>query len=174
MGERKLKKVMESYPDVIQLYTDYDKDEIILKVKELDGFDIKTAEYFEEGLNKFIELFNTLSANMRKHLRISIIKFVEDQDKIKEQMDQEDNIFSGKIFVFSGFRNDEWEKIITSNGGKISNSVSSKTSVLVTTQKDLDEGKNSKIVKANELKVMVLTREEFEKQFINVYKVDLW
>lgn len=174
MGERKLKKVMESYPDVIQLYTDYDKNEIILKIKELDGFDIKTAEYFEEGLNKFIELFNTLSANMRKHLRISIIKFVEDQDKIKEQMDQEDNIFSGKIFVFSGFRNDEWEKIITSNGGKISNSVSSKTSVLVTTQKDLDEGKNSKIVKANELKVMVLTREEFEKQFINVYKVDLW
>jgi NAD-dependent DNA ligase len=163
IGERKLKKIMSVYPDIIKLYQDYDQDDIINKIKEIEGFDIKTAEYFTTGLDNFIDLFNNLTPDMRKKLRLSIIKFQEEQ----EEHDNAENKFIDKTIVFSGFRNKEWEKIIESHGGKIGSTISSKTSLLVTTLKDIEEGSNSKIIKANELKIPILTKEQFESQYMN-------
>lgn len=46
LGERKLTKIMETIPDIIQLYIDYSQEEIIEQITNIDGFDTKTAEYF--------------------------------------------------------------------------------------------------------------------------------
>lgn len=165
MGERKLNKVMETYPDIIKLYIDNSKKEIIDMIIQIEGFDVKTAEYFANGLDKFIELFNTLTPNMRKQLRISILKYIDKQNQIKEQASE--SKFDGKKFVFSGFRNKDWENLITSNGGSVGNSISSNTSILVTTAKDLSDGTNSKIIKAKELKIPIMTKENFENDYIN-------
>jgi len=164
IGERKLKKIMSVYPDIIKLYQDYDQDDIINKIKEIDGFDVKTAEYFTIGLDNFIDLFNNLTPDMRKKLRLSIVKYQE-LDDLKE--DNKDNKFLDKTIVFSGFRNKEWEKIIESHGGKIGSAISSNTSLLVTTLKDIEEGTNSKVIKAKNLNIPILTKEQFEDQYIN-------
>jgi NAD-dependent DNA ligase len=173
MGERKLKKIMDVYPDVIQLYTDYKEKDIISMIKEIDGFDIKTAEYFSDGLIKFIRLFNSLTEDMRKKLRISILDFIDKKEEkeglkeLKEQKETTDNKFLNKKFVFSDFRNKDWEKLIEANGGLVSSAISSKTSILVTTESAIQEGTNSKVVKAKELKIPILTKEQFQKQFID-------
>lgn len=164
MGERKLNKIMETYPDIIDLYINNSKKEITDMIIQIEGFDVKTAEYFADGLDKFIELFNTLTPDMRKQLRISILKYIDKQNQTKEQASG--SKFNGKRFVFSGFRNKDWENLITSNGGSIGNSISSNTSILVTTTTDLNEGTNSKIIKAKELKIPIMTRENFEKDYI--------
>lgn len=156
IGERKLKKIMEVYPDIIKLYSDNSEEEIINKIIKIEGYDTKTAEYFAEGLDNFINLFNRLEPKIRKQLRLSQIRDEEVGDKFKE-----------KIIVFSGFRNKEWEKIIEENGGKIGSSISSKTSMLITTKKEKDEATNSKVIKANELNIKVLTKEEFEQKYLN-------
>lgn len=156
IGERKLKKIMEVYPDIIKLYSNYSKEEIINKIIKIEGYDTKTAEYFAEGLDNFINLFNRLEPNIRKKLRTSQIINEEVGDK-----------FKGKTIVFSGFRNKEWEKIIEENGGKIGSSISSKTSMLITTKQEKDEATNSKVKKANELKIQILTKEEFEQKYLN-------
>jgi len=156
IGERKLKKITEVYPNIIKLYTDNDTEDIINMIKEIEGFDTITAEHFTTGLDRFIDLYNKLNSNMRKQLMKSI--------KIKKVIG---NKFADKSILFSGFRNKEWEKIITDNGGKISSAISSKTSLLVTTKEDLIENKNSKIIKANQLNIPIITKEQFENEYIN-------
>lgn len=170
LGERKLKKIMESYPDIIKLYSDNENEEIIELITKIDGFDIKTAEYFTEGLELFIDLFNDLEPNMRKQLRISINKMIEQNNNIQEAIQASveigTNKIAGKTFVFSGFRNKDWEKIIESNGGKISSSVSKNTYAVVSTQADILEKSNAKIEKAQSLGIRVLNKEQFEIEFI--------
>jgi DNA ligase (NAD+) len=156
IGERKLKKITEVYPNIIKLYTDNNTEDIINMIKEIEGFDTITAEHFVTGLDRFIDLYNELNSNMRKQLMKSI--------KIKKVIG---NKFADKSILFSGFRNKEWEKIITDNGGKISSAISSKTSLLVTTKEDLIENKNSKIIKANQLNILIITKEQFENEYIN-------
>lgn len=157
IGERKLRKIMEVYSDIIRLYSENSEDEIINKIIKIEGFEMKTAEYFVQGLDNFINLFNRLEPKMRKKLRLSQIK---DEEIIGDK-------FGGKIIVFSGFRNKEWEKIIEDNGGKIGSSISSKTSMLITTKKEKEEATNSKVIKANELNILILTKEEFEQKYLN-------
>lgn len=168
IGEKKLKKIIDVYPDIIQLYTDNKENDIISMITEIDGFDIKTAEYFSDGLIKFIKLFNSLTEDMRKKLRISILDFIEKKEEhTDDNENKEQNKFNNKKFVFSDFRNKDWEKIIESNGGSVGSSISSKTTMLVTTAKAIQEGSNSKVIKANELNIPILTKEDFQKQFID-------
>ena len=171
LGERKIKKITESYPDIIKLYSDNDQDEIVDLIKQLDGFDVKTAEYFAEGLDTFIDLFNELTPNMRKQLRISIVTQIEQQEQVAEAIAESINTgtnkFAGKTFVFSGFRNKDWEHIIESKGGKVSSSVSKNTYAVVSTQADILEGSNAKIAKAQSLGIRVLSKEQFAQEFIN-------
>lgn len=68
----------------------------------------------------------------------------------------------GKSFVFTGFRNKEWENVIESLGGTVSGSVSKKTSYVIA--KD-DSGSNAKVVKAKTLGVPIIREEAFEKYF---------
>ena len=159
---------METYPDIIKLYTDNDDNEIIDLIVQIDGFDVKTAEYFANGLTKFINLFNSLSPQMRKQLRLSIGEFIEAQDLIKAQVNKPNtsNKFINQNILFSGFRNKDWEKIISDNGGKVASSISSKTTLLVSTQEDIDKGTNAKIKKAQELNIQIITNDQFEQEFI--------
>ncbi len=73
-----------------------------------------------------------------------------------------DNRFSGKTFVVTGtlkkYQRDEIERLIRNLGGKASGSVTKSTSYLVAGDKA-----GSKLAKAKELGVTVLTEEEFEK-----------
>jgi DNA ligase (NAD+) len=165
LGERKLRKIMETYPDIIELYSNNSSDEIIEMIRQIDGFDTKTAEYFSTGLEKFINLFNMLEAKMRKKLRISISKFKEELEQKAELINNTTNRFANKTIVFSGFRNKEWESIIASKGGKIGSSISSKTSILVTNQEDIDKGTNGKVKTAIELGIPIMSKEKFVDEY---------
>ena len=156
LGEKKLKRITSIYPDIIQLYMDNDNQMIINKIILIEGFDTKTAEYFANRLDKFIILFNNLSPELRKQLRQSQILTTNAYSDI-------DSVFNNKIFVFSGFRNKEWEQLIESNGGKIGSSISSKTYMLITSELD---NSSSKVLKAKSLNILIMTKEQFENEFI--------
>ena len=65
-----------------------------------------------------------------------------------------------KTFIFSGFRNKDFEKIIQDNGGKVTTSISKNTNYLVV--KDKYEN-TAKIIKANDLGVTILDIEGFKE-----------
>lgn len=60
---------------------------------------------------------------------------------------------------FTGFRNKQWEERLVKEGHKIVSSVSKNTTILVTKDK---ESSSSKIKKAKDLNIPILTPEEFE------------
>jgi len=69
--------------------------------------------------------------------------------------------FAGKTIVFTGFRNKEWEAMIKAAGGNVTTTISKKTNLLVA--KDPDEN-SSKITKAQEFGIEVISIEEFESR----------
>ena len=79
---------------------------------------------------------------------------------LKEE--NEDERFYGKTFVLTGalekFTRDEASEIIENFGGKTSSSVSKKTDYVLA-----GEDAGSKLKKANELGVKVITEAEFEE-----------
>lgn len=151
ISEKKLKKIINVYTDIIQFYIDNSSNDIINKIIQIEGFDIITATKFNEGLEKFINLFNSLNPDFRKKLRINLIDEVNITNKFKDI-----------IIVFSGFRNKDWEKKIEDEGGKISSAVSSKTTLLVVL--DINQ-QNSKIIKAKELNILIIEKYKFEKDY---------
>lgn len=73
-----------------------------------------------------------------------------------------DTRFMGMTFVLTGeltkYKRDEASKIIESFGGKASSSVSKKTSIVLA-----GENAGSKLIRANELGIKVISEEEFEE-----------
>ncbi|MEG0370941.1 MAG: helix-hairpin-helix domain-containing protein, partial [Clostridium sp.] len=121
---------------------------------EVDEIGNKMAEsivdFFKEDKN--IELI--------KRLESAGLNFQVNENKLDESLVK--GIFDGKVFVLTGtltkFTRNQASEIIESKGGKISSSISKKTSYLVAG----DEA-GSKLKKANEIGVIVLSEEEFEE-----------
>jgi DNA ligase (NAD+) len=70
---------------------------------------------------------------------------------------------TGKTFCFTGFRDDSMEQLIEANGGKMVSSVSSKLSALVVD----GEKPSTKLKKAQELGVRVVTRQQLMSEISN-------
>jgi NAD-dependent DNA ligase len=156
-GSRRLKKIFEIYPKILIWIKNKSFDEIKNAIKEIEGFEDSLASQFAEKIIEYEKLVNTLPSNIKINVQEykNIIEIVEDKK------------ISGKTFVFSDFRNKEWEAYIESHGGKISSSISTKTNYLVTTQEAIQEGTNSKVKKALELKIDIINKDTFEKKIIN-------
>lgn len=149
LGERKIKKILDVYPNII---TEHKKD-IYNKIIKLEGFDEITTNLFTNNFDEFIKLFKKLPSKLQKQLLI-----------IKEKQNV-NNRFKNLKIVFSGFRNKEWEQIIDEEGGKVVSTVSKNTNILIAKKENIDEADNSKIKKAKELKILILTPEKFEKEY---------
>jgi NAD-dependent DNA ligase len=149
LGERKIKKILDTYPNIIAEH----KKDVYNKILKLEGFDEVTSKLFTNNLNDFIQLFNKLPSKLQKQLLI-----------IKEKKNV-NNRFKDLKIVFSGFRNKEWEQIIEEEGGKVVSTVSKNTDILIAKKEDIEQADSSKIKKALELKITVLTPEKFDKEY---------
>ena len=158
MGERKIKKILETHPDIIYLYIETDKNKLIEMIKKIDGFDTITATQFITKMSVFLELLHKIPLQIQNRLLFDTSGIDKSTKNVKQ--------LSAKI-VFSGFRNKEWEKIIEEKGGEIISSVSKNTTILVTTKEDIENGTNAKLLKAKDLGIKILSKEQFEKDYIN-------
>lgn len=128
------------------------------ELTEIDGFGEIISEsiyrYFKNGNN--IELFN-------KALKILRI--------VNENITTSDNTLNGLSFVITGdlniFKNrKELQSKIEVMGGKVTTSVSSKTSYLINNDINSSSSKNKK---AKELDIQIIT----EKDFIDLFKIEI-
>lgn len=120
--------------------------EELIEVEEIgDKMAESIVEFFKEEHNRaLVEKFRTAGINFN----------------IKEKESTAEKIFEGKTFVLTGtlsqFTRKEAEEIIDSLGGKVSSSVSKKTSYLLA-----GEEAGSKLKKANDLGVEVISEQDF-------------
>jgi DNA ligase (NAD+) len=144
IGERKGKLILKNYPNII--FSKKTKQELINKIKNIEGFEQKTAEQFVDGLDTFRNFLKSVP-----------------MIKIKKSKTQSSNTrFKDMIIVFTGFRNKEWENIIEEEGGKISSSVSKNSNIVVT--KDVDAN-SEKLNKARKLQVEIMSIDDFKKKY---------
>lgn len=119
------------------------------EIAEIEGFGGVMSENAEKAFREphFVHLIESLKAA---------------GVKMEYESDVKDDRFAGKVFVLTGtlptLKRDEAKKIIESFGGKTSSSVSKKTDYVLA-----GEEAGSKLTKAQELGVAVITEEEFLK-----------
>ena len=143
---KKIKLVSEKYPlnkkaEILKLTVD--------DLLNIDGIGNVNAKQFVENIKKFYEFLDIIGYKCNKENKKEDIK---DENKVE--------ILKDKKIIFTGFRNKDWEKLITNSGGKVVTAISKTVDYLVVKNKT---NKSSKIDKANELSIKILDMGEFEK-----------
>lgn len=144
LGDKKLKTIVLNIPNIMDLK--FTKSSLKERIKGIDGFEEKTALQFVENFDKFKQF-------MKSNPKIKIKKISKSKKGGK---------FSNMSFVFTGFRDKNLEELIQNEGGDVKSVVSSNTSFVITNDK---ESNSSKITKANDLNIKILSLEEFKKKF---------
>ncbi len=123
----------------------------------------------EEDLSIIPDIGDIIAKNVVDYFKD--IKNIEEINKLKNSglnmiyvssKSEKESLFSGKTFVLTGtlknYSREEAQKIIEDKGGKTSSSVSSKTDYVL-----YGEAAGSKLDKAKELNITLLTEEEFRE-----------
>lgn len=131
LGSKKLKTITDKYKNIKKLTKD--------KILELEGFDDILATQFIKNIPEFLDFYDKINKYM------TIVDIKPKGDKLKN-----------KTIVFTGFRNENLENFIISQGGKMSNNVSKNTYLIVYT-----DSNSNKYIKGKELGIKLMTREEF-------------
>jgi NAD-dependent DNA ligase len=145
LGYKKIKLVINKYPKILDMKFNED---LISDISNIEGWSYVSAKQYVDGLQKF-----------KDFLQRNNIIGMEEQEKFETPSKKR---FIDMKIVFTGFRNKDWEKIIESEGGKVTTTVSKQTNLIITTS--LDEN-SSKLNKGKELGIKILSKEQFEKQY---------
>jgi NAD-dependent DNA ligase len=148
LGKKRIETLFKDIPDILTIYKNISRDEMIERVLNVEGFAEKTALKIVDNLIWADKLIFLLS------------EFATFENEIIEN--DNEFIFSKK-FVMSGFRDKNLENEIVRKGGKIVSSVSKNTDFLIV--KNLNET-SSKIIKARELSIRVIEVEEFKTTYL--------
>jgi len=145
MGEERMKQVLFAYPNIMTDYKKWKKNEFIDMIKEINGWEEKTATQFVTNFNEYIKFYETIKDYITIETKKKLVK----------------GEFTGKTVVLSGFRDKEIQTKIEEQGGKIGSSVSKNTHYLII-KEDVDE-MTEKMKKATELGVKILTKDKLLK-----------
>lgn len=154
IGRQKIQKIMEVYPDII-LQSYMNKRILINNIKQINGYDEITAEQFVNNLMNINELIYKLPTTLRRRMLIETIP--------KKNVDN--GILLNKTIVFTHFRDTELTKQISQKGGKVITSVSRNVNIVIIMDGKMEES-SSKIDKAKEYEIEMITKSEFIKKYI--------
>jgi len=146
VGKQSAKVISENYPDMEALMKA--SAEEIMQLPDFGQIAANdVVEFFSSEKNRLmIEKLASLGVNMRS----------------LDQTEKKDDRFSGMTFVLTGtlpsMTRDQASEIIQSYGGKVSGSVSKKTSYVLA-----GEEAGSKLTKAQSLGINIISQQEFEE-----------
>ena len=149
---KKIKMITDVYPSILIDNADNREKSLKISVEDLvkvEGIAKISAKLFIENLPRFYEFYDSLG-----------VKCKGIEEKVDKSVEKTENAnIKDKKFIFTGFRNKDYEKIIVENGGKVVTSISKSTHYLIVKNKT---EKSGKIDKATELGVKILDIPEFE------------
>ena len=149
IGEKKAQIILNNYPDVLTSEETY--EEKLDKLINIDGFAEKTAEYFLDHIDAFLDfIYEIKQQNKLKVEYLSVEK------------DTSHDLYN-KAIVMTGFRNKNLENRLKLIGANMCGSVSKNTYALLVKNK---EDITSKIVKARQLNVPCFTETEFTEKYL--------
>lgn len=145
LGVRKMKKLFQEYGmDLLDFDRMYDPLIAIETIDEVEGFDLKTARKVLDEL----PAFRSFMQNVGEH-----VTFVVEREASGGPMKDQ------KV-VFTGFRDADLQSQVEAQGGTMQSAVSSKTTILVSSNPTSNSGK---MKKARDLGVQVVGVDEFKE-----------
>lgn len=154
-GSKKIKLILDANPEIFE-------GKQITKLNPVKGIGEKTSLPFLENLPLFYKfLKKTNLSNCESKPRSN--KSDNSSNSSNSNKSVTNDKFKDMTIVFTGFRNKEWEKMVEEQGGKLASSISKNTSLVVTKETD---STSSKIMKAKELNIRILSKDEFEKLYL--------
>ena len=149
-GKKKIQKILQQIPDFYKRKeTSY--PQLLKDMMMIEGFSEKTAKQAISHIPDIQRFVSDIGSFIEK----DIASKVSNKEKKLSKL-------TGKIIVFSGFRDKELEELIIEHGGVVGNTVTKTTTLVVTKN---PEDSSSKLKKARENKIEILQKEFFEKNF---------
>lgn len=139
LGKRKLDALFVNIPDLMERQSN---NSLMEDIMEVDGFSNITAKQFVNNFNdfkKFMKKLNIKAPNLKEYVSKAKIK---------------------KNIVFTGFRNNELEKVLEKNGFAVNSNINSETVLVI--KKD-SSCNSSKVQEAEKKKLKVITLDTFLK-----------
>lgn len=143
LGSVKLQWIVDEYSLTWENLEDFcpSRSDIL----KINGFGDIQAGIFVENYKKFIDFYKSLS---------SILTF---KTKVETT---ESNIYQGRVFCFTGFRNKAMEDTICKNGGKVSATYTKAVTDLVIKEKGSGSSKEQKAISAG---IRIYSESEFRE-----------
>jgi len=141
IGISRINDILNKYPNILIDYKKWNNKEFIDNIKSIDGWEDKTATLFVNNFNDFIEFYNSI----KKYITLKEISI---KSKPKYNI------------VLSGFRDDKLKLLIESLGGTISENINKNVDILVVKDKSIITNPTGKVLKAQNLGIKILTKEE--------------
>jgi len=151
LGEKKLKEVLNKFPDIMNL--NWNTEQMREMIQTVQGFSTILTDLFVDDFPKFIKFYSDISK-------------IKDLSRFKSNviLEPTNNMLAEQKIVFTGCRpSAELEQKITSSGGKIISSVSSKTTILV--HADDSDTSSVKFIKAKELGIRIISMSDFVTKY---------
>ncbi len=150
-------KIVKECPEIIDIVKKrkYSLTQLKEDMMNIHGIDSKTADKISSGMKKFIVFFYDINKIVNIEHLLTINKSTKNDDGT--------TLFVGDKIVFTGVRDKKLEEFIESNGGIISSSVSAQTTLLI--HSDDSKNNSSKIVRAKELNVPLISITEFKNKY---------
>jgi DNA ligase (NAD+) len=163
IGTRKFKLIIDVYPDIMDIFKSKGKDHTVKLINAITGFDVKTTNKIVDSMDAFIEFYkklikirpNSIESNGLNESNIS-----PTQKLIGSKYSQNVNQYVGQTIVFTGFRDKNLQTDLENIGIKISDSVSKNTKLVVASNPNES---SSKLIKAKEINIPILSKEDFMK-----------
>jgi DNA ligase (NAD+) len=157
---KKIKLIMDNIDD--KEFKNKPKVEDLIKIK---GIEKKTAEKFIKNIDNYLIFLEetNIKCNFEKKIEKENSEDLEKSDNSTKTKSKVTSTFENMNVVFTGVRDKELEKKIEKGGGNMKTGVTKSVDYLIVKDKD---SKSSKVEKAKELKIKIITLEEFTKKYL--------
>jgi DNA ligase (NAD+) len=155
MGERKMKKITDKYPNILELLDTFSREEIEEKVQSCGGF-VTTLSQAVDSLYSFKDWITN-------HQEIILLNENISKNEHKENSKKYTKTLQDKNIVFSGKRDSLMERKIEDRGGKVKTGVSKTTNFVLVPDVNLE---TTKTTKGREVGAEIITLEDFERLYL--------
>jgi len=149
---KKVEKLIGDIPDLLEIT---DTNDLLIKIKKVEGFSTKTASNVIANLEKAKSFINEMNKILQR----------ENTENKNIETKQVENSLNNYKIVCTGFRDNNLEKEIMLRGGINVSSVSKNTNIVIV--KNMNEKPSSKVSKAIELGIEIIQKDEFIKKYLN-------
>lgn len=144
IGSKRLEQLFSHSPDIFLHPERYNRQSICEAIEGLEGIQRKTAEKVAEGIPKFHKF-------LRDHPQIIVV--------VPKKASKGSLPLKGNVICITGFRDKDLQALIEQLGGEVSSSVSKRTTVLITKDRDSTSGK---VKQARDLAIKIMTKDQFD------------